>query len=436
MPADRFDSLVVETGALAAEFLRAGKRVYLVGGIVRDTLLGRARAELDLDLTTDALPDEIESILQRCRPTAMWTQGKRFGTVGATINGPNGPRAVEITTHRAEQYHDDSRKPEVRFSTDITLDLSRRDFTVNAMAFDLANHELLDPFGGERDLADRVLRTPLSPDISFRDDPLRMLRAARFVAALGLTADPALHDAVIDGGHRMSIVSAERVRGELEKLLALDDPAPGLRFLASSSLMAVVIPELAGRSVETEVSRVARVRPWLVRLAALLWDGCTSEQSARKRLRALKCSSDEETFVGRLFALRTIDLPTAASSDGGTRRFLRTAGEHLDAFRDLVRADCEARLPSDSAVETLHALRSMDARAAALAEVEDLKSLEPELDGDAVMGLLGLAPGRSVGKALAYLLSIRLDEGVIGRAEAERRLRLWWEHREDEQPAQ
>lgn len=431
MSSDRFDALVTETASLAIEFTKAEKRIYLVGGIVRDTLLGRVRAELDIDLTTDALPDEIEAIVKKCRPTALWTQGKRFGTIGATITGSTGPRAVEITTHRAEQYHDDSRKPEVRFSTDITLDLSRRDFTVNAMAFDLQTLELLDPFDGQQDLTNRVLRTPLSPEISFRDDPLRMLRASRFLAGLQLTADPDLLEAVVVHGHRMSIVSAERVRGELVKLLTLRDPSNGVRFLASTNLLQVIVPEMQNDSIDLAIRRIQLVDhdDWLLRLVALGWDAFATEKSVRTRLRALKCSTVEELWAGMLFRMKSVDLTKTAATDADARRFVKAAGDARKPFLALKRADVLALLEvaDQSARQSADTLAALEARIAALAESENIEDLSPELDGDAVMSLLDLPPGRSVGDALAVLLEIRLNEGPLGREEETRRLRSWWQ---------
>jgi poly(A) polymerase len=429
VPTDQFAALVAETAALAEEFRQAGKTLYLVGGIVRDTLLSRHRDELDIDLTTDALPEEIERIVQKSRPTAVWTQGKKFGTIGATIPGPGGTRAVEITTHRAEQYYDDSRKPEVRFSTDITVDLSRRDFTINAMAYDVHGLELLDPFKGRADLRDRVLRTPLSPEISFRDDPLRMLRAARFVSGLELAPDPALIAAVREHGHRLSIVSSERIRGELVKLLALEDPSAGLRLLASTALLDRFLPELTA-GIESAIARVARLVPeWHVRFAALVWDAFTSERTARSRLRALRCSSEEELFLARMLQLKTVDLASAMATDAGARRFSRQAGDNREAFLTVATVAAEvdaANVDPSVTAARLGTLRALRARLAVLGEREDLSRLTPEIDGDDVMRLLQLPPGPDVGRALHVLLDLRLDRGPVGRIEAERHLLEWW----------
>ena len=425
-----FDALVAETASLAGEFTNAGKSLYLVGGIVRDTLLGRVRAELDIDFTTNAEPDEIESIVRRSSPTALWTQGKRFGTIGATFVGPNGPRAVEITTHRAEQYHDDSRKPEVRFSTDITLDLSRRDFTVNAMAFDLRDLRLLDPFGGEEDLSARVLRTPLSPEISFRDDPLRMLRAARFIAALALTADPPLTDAVISHRERMAIISAERIRGELGKLLTLEDPSDGLRFLSSTGLVSTFLPELSIGDLQRRTARVLAMEPtWERRFTALLFGAFASEAVARSRLRALKCSVDEETLVVKIHRLGSVELADAVEHDSAARRLVYRAGSELDLFLSLQRADAVARMGAgDHDAEAVRlVVDALRLKLKSLARMGELEELGPALNGEEVMDLLGLSPGREVGEALAMLLELRLDEGQLPRPEVERRLMEWFD---------
>ena len=227
----RMQALVDETRPVAEAFTQAGKHLYLVGGVVRDALLGRLTDERDLDFTTDATPDETERILKPLA-NAIWTQGKRFGTIGAQVDG----RTIEVTTHRAEAYNPDSRNPEVTFGDDIETDLSRRDFTVNAMALRLPDPELIDPFGGAVDLAAKRLRTPLTPNESFSDDPLRMMRAARFIAGYDLEPDPAIEEAVGANASRLEIISAERIRDELDKLMIVDAPGKGLWFLVRTGL--------------------------------------------------------------------------------------------------------------------------------------------------------------------------------------------------------
>ena len=251
-------------------FAAAGHRLFLVGGIVRDDLAARERTDVDYDLTTDARPDVIKALVAPFAE-AVWTQGEKFGTIGAKIAG----RDFEITTHRADAYDPSSRKPVVAFGDDIADDLGRRDFTVNAMAVDCATGVLVDPFGGSDDLTAGVLRTPLAPDVSFSDDPLRMLRAARFVATFGFQAVPELTSAVREMGERMGIVSVERVRDELTKMLLLPDPAPGFGFLVESGLLRHVLPGVAAAEVDAvgAAERAARTEPdAATRWAALLLD--------------------------------------------------------------------------------------------------------------------------------------------------------------------
>ena len=278
---DRLQPLLAETSALAARFQRAGFRLYLVGGVVRDAVLGRlAEQGKDLDFTTDARPDDIEAVVAGWAD-AVWLQGKKFGTIGLLKDG----RRMEITTHRAEAYHPDSRKPDVSFSDAIEADLSRRDFTVNAMALALPELRLVDPFNGIDDLAAHRLRTPLSPDVSFSDDPLRMLRAGRFIAGYQLLPDRELVDAVVQLRGRLEIVSDERIRDELDKLMVTEDPSEGLWFLVNTGLAEEFLPELPALAVEQDpihrhkdvlahtVAVVAKCRPdRILRLAALFHD--------------------------------------------------------------------------------------------------------------------------------------------------------------------
>src|SRR5690606_36113898 len=277
---ERLTPILDEVEPLAARFVDAGHSIYLVGGIVRDLVLGRVDGTRDLDLTTDARPDQTLALLEGWAD-ACWTQGREFGTIGAR----KGDTTFEITTHRAEAYREDSRKPHVVYADDVAEDLARRDFTVNAMALRLPDVELIDPYGGVADLAAGVLRTPLEPEVSFSDDPLRMLRAARFIASYGLTPDPALVAAVREMRGRLEIVSAERIRDELSKLLVVDDPSAGLWFLADTGLSDEFLPELRAMRLEQDpihrhkdvlghtIAVVAKPSPRLiVRLAALLHD--------------------------------------------------------------------------------------------------------------------------------------------------------------------
>ncbi|HEV2761027.1 MAG TPA: CCA tRNA nucleotidyltransferase, partial [Acidimicrobiales bacterium] len=253
---ERLQPLLLETAPLAERFAAAGWRLYMVGGVVRDAILGRVKDRTDIDFTTDARPDDIEAVVKGWAD-AMWDQGRRFGTIGVK----KGERIYEITTHRAEAYTADSRKPDVQFSDAVEADLSRRDFTVNAMALELLpapgrsgppDAELIDPFGGLDDLAAYRLRTPLSPVESFTDDPLRMLRAARFISGYHFLPEPELVDAVKSLRGRLEIVSAERIRDELDKLIVVEHPTEGLRFLVSTGLADHFLPELAGLALEQD----------------------------------------------------------------------------------------------------------------------------------------------------------------------------------------
>ena len=244
---ERLLALVETTRPLAGRFDAAGHRLYVVGGAVRDALLDLERGQADLDLTTDALPEETEALL-RGWADAVWSQGKRFGTVGCSFRGIR----FEITTHRAEAYRPDSRKPNVAFGTDVEADLSRRDFTVNAIALRLPDAELVDPFDGRVDLMERRLRTPLAPDASFEDDPLRMLRAARFVAGYGLRPEPSVVATVERLHRRLGIVSAERIRDELDKLVVVARPSEGLSFVAGTGLADEFLPELPALALERD----------------------------------------------------------------------------------------------------------------------------------------------------------------------------------------
>ena len=461
---ERLRPVLEETRPLAERFSAAGHRLYLVGGIVRDLLADRPLDVPDIDLTTDARPDQTKALLHGWAD-AMWTQGERFGTIGAKKHN----RAFEITTHRAEAYDPDSRKPAVEFADAIETDLSRRDFTVNAMALTLPEPELVDPFDGRSDLlVHHRLRTPLSPEQSFTDDPLRMLRAARFVADFGLEPDDALRASIEQQRHRLEIVSAERIRDELDKLIVVDDPSAGLWFLHDTGLFDEFLPEIPALRLEQDpihrhkdvlehtiavVANVAPLRPdgtsnRLVRLAALLHDvgkpktrsvgrqGVTfhhhevvGARMARERLTALRYPSDEVDAISRLVFLH-LRFHGYGEGDGGwtdsaVRRYVRDAGDLLRDLNELTRCDCTTR--NERRAKTL--ARRMDAledRIARLREQEELNAIRPELDGNTVMRVLDLQPGPEVGEAMRWLLELRLDEGELGEAEATRRLREWW----------
>jgi poly(A) polymerase len=453
----RLQPILDDVRPLAERFAASGHALYLVGGIVRDLVLGRVRPGADIDLTTDAVPDETRALLDGWAD-ALWTQGEAFGTIGAR----KGDTIFEITTHRAEAYREDSRKPHVVFATEVGQDLSRRDFTVNAMALRLPDIELIDPFDGVADLGAGVLRTPLSPEESFSDDPLRMLRAARFIAGYGLKPDDDLVAAVRALRDRLAIVSAERIRDELSKLLVVDDPSAGLWFLADTELADEFLPELRGLRLEQDpihrhkdvlahtIAVVAKTSPRLVvRLAALLHDvgkpatraigpkgvsfhhhEVVGARMARKRLQELRFSNDVIDDVQRLvfLHLRFHGYQDEVWSDSAVRRYARDAGPLLDDLNELTRCDCTTR--NERRARMLAArMDALEARIAELREREELDAIRPDIDGNRVMELLGIGPGRQVGEALAMLLDARLDEGPLGDEEAERRLLAWWSER-------
>jgi poly(A) polymerase len=453
---ERFRPYVEATEEVGRRFAAAGRSLYLVGGSVRDALFpgpaGTAEPH-DLDLTTDALPAEIERLV-RGWADDVWTQGERFGTIGCR----RGTQVYEITTHRAEVYVPESRKPEVTFGDDVVVDLSRRDFTINALALRLPDMELIDPFDGLGDLAAGRLRTPLDPEISFGDDPLRMLRAARFAARFSLEPDPALTAAVERMHGRLSIVSAERIRDELDKIVLVDVPSVALWFVVRTGLAGEFLPELPGLALEQDpihrhkdvlahtLAVVDKTSPnRLLRLAALfhdvgkprtraITDGGVSfhhhevvgARMTRTRMEALRYSAADVDTVVRLVELHLrFHTYRLGWTDKAVRRYVRDAGEHLDLLNELTRCDCTTR----NAAKARALARRMDeleARITELGEQEELQSLRPDLDGNQIMELLGIGPGRAIGQALDFLMELRLDEGPLGEEEAARRLQAWW----------
>ncbi len=438
---------------LARRFDAAGHRCYLVGGTVRDALLDRDHEGADVDIATSARPEEIEAVLDGWADD-VWPQGRRFGTIGARRDGTR----FEITTFRAEVYRPESRKPEVAFADDIETDLSRRDFTINALALELPEPRLLDPFDGAADLAAQRLRTPLAPEVSFLDDPLRMLRAARFIAVFGLEPDPALVAAVEELHGRLEIVSAERIRDELNKLLVAEDPSAGLWFLTSTGLADEFLPELNAMRVEQDpihrhkdvlAHTIAVVRNTdhtnrRVRLAALLHDigkpktrsfanggvsfhhhEVVGARMADERLRALHYPSALIDDVTRLVYLHLrIHTYAMGWTDRAVRRYVRDAGPLLDDLNHLVRCDCTTRNRARARALNQR-MDELEARIAALREREELDRIRPPLDGRQVMTFLVVEPGPVVGEALEFLLEARLDEGPISEADAYERLRTW-----------
>ncbi len=456
---DRVRPVLDEVAPLAAAFGAAGHRLYLVGGIVRDLFGESDLGSADLDLTTDAAPEDIKSLVTPLA-SSVWTQGERFGTIGARLDG----RDVEITTHRSEAYVPDDRHPEVVFGDSVEVDLARRDFTINAMALEVtgASPRLIDPHDGLADLAAGRLRTPLSAEDSFSDDPLRMMRAARFIARFGLTPDPAITRAVSAMAGRLAIVSAERIRDELDKLLGVVDPSDGLWFLVDTGLAEHFLPELPAMRVEQDpvhrhkdvlthtIAVVAKIDPrhLIVRLAALFHDiGKPATRSfggggvsfhhhevvgarmTRERMRALRYPGKVIDDVSQLVYLHLrFHTYQMGWTDSAVRRFVRDAGPLLAELVELTRCDCTTR--NKRKADTLsRRMDELEERIGALAEAEELAAIRPDLDGQQVMAHLGLSPGREVGEALEHLLELRLEEGTLGEEEAYRRLDDWWAHR-------
>jgi len=447
---------------LAARFRAAGFELYLVGGSVRDALL--ERAHLDYDFATNAKPDEVLQIVSGWHD-GTWLQGVEFGTVGVAKKLGKKLHRLEITTFREERYAEGSRKPEVRPLPTIEADLARRDFTVNAMAVGLPERTFVDPFGGVRDLAGKTLRTPGTPEDSFSDDPLRMLRAARFVALLDLTPDPGVVEAMRAMRARLSIVSAERIRDELVKMLNTDQPSKGLDLATQTGLCELFLPELPALRLEQDpvhrhkdvyrhtlavldkiVATESGPEPdTALRMAGLLHDigkpqtrrigsdgvsfhhhEVVGAQMAEKRLRALRFPNDFVEEVVTLIALhlRFHGFRAGVWTDSAVRRYVRDAGPLLDQLNRLVRCDCTTRNKM-RARELSIAMDQLEERIARLAAEEDLKRIRPPIDGHDVMTHLGIAPGPAVGAALDHLLEIRLDRGEYSRDEAFAMLDEW-----------
>ena len=454
---------------LTQRFADAGHELALVGGPVRDILMGRGGSH-DLDLTTDARPEQIEALTTGWADH-VWDVGMRFGTVGAR----KGNHHIEITTYRSESYDPDSRKPEVSFGDSLAGDLGRRDFTVNAMAVRLPSLEFVDLHEGMRDLELGVLRTPSTPEESFSDDPLRMMRAARFVSQIGFSIDPDVLTAMSSMAQRLEIVSAERVRDELTKLLLGAYPRRGLEVMVQTGLAAYVVPELPAlqlevaehhrhkdvyqhsltvmeQAIDLESQHEPASDPDLVlRLAALLHDvgkpktrkfepdggvsfhhhEVVGARIVRKRLTALRFPNEVVDEVSKLteLHLRFHGYGTGEWTDSAVRRYVRDAGDQLVQLHKLTRADCTTR-NRKRAADLQAAYDGLEARIARLAEEEELAAIRPELDGNQIMHILGIAPGRDVGAAYDFLLDLRLDRGPIGPDEAERELRAWWAKRQ------
>ncbi|WP_435201449.1 CCA tRNA nucleotidyltransferase [Janibacter sp. GS2] len=453
---------------LGERFAKGGHELALVGGPVRDAFLERTSG--DLDFTTSASPEETERILTDWGD-AHWDMGREFGTIGAH----KGEQTVEVTTYRADAYDGTTRKPVVAFGDNLEDDLVRRDFTVNAMALRLPGLELVDPHGGMLDLAARRLRTPSAPEVSFSDDPLRMMRAARFVAQLALVPAPEVVAAMREAAQTLQIVSAERVRDELVKLLLGEHPVAGLRLLVDTGLAEHVLPELPAlrleidehhrhkdvyehsltvleQAIDLEGPRGAVDHPvpgpdLVLRLAALLHDigkprtrrfepgggvsfhhhDVVGAKLTAKRMKALRFDKGTTKSVARLVELhlRFHGYGEGRWTDSAVRRYITDAGPLLERLHRLTRADSTTR-NQRRAHRLRRAYDDLEERIEVLLEQEELDRVRPELDGNEIGEVLGIEPGPAVGRAYRHLLQVRLDEGPIGKEAATDRLRAWW----------
>ena len=451
--------LLLELGALFAE---AGHELALVGGPVRDALLGRDVT--DLDFTTSASPEEIESITSEWAD-ALWDMGREFGTIGLR----KGNEQIEITTYRADSYDPESRKPTVSFGDSLSADLIRRDFTVNAMAIRLPSREFVDLYHGLDDLADRRLRTPSGPEVSFSDDPLRMMRAVRFVAQLSFELAPEVFDAIQAMGERLEIVSAERIREELSRLLLAQNPIAGLRLFVETGLAERILPELPALQLERDEHhrhkdvyehsltvleqaidlehRLDEQPDLTIRLAALLHDigkprtrrfeaggtvtfhhhDVVGAKMARKRLRALKYPNHVVDDVAKLIELhlRFHGYGSGEWTDSAVRCYVRDSGDQLERLHILTRADCTTR-NARKALRLQRTYDDLEARIDHLSQAEELQAIRPDLDGKQIMEILNIPPGREVGQAYSFLLELRMDRGPMSEELATEALLAWW----------
>jgi poly(A) polymerase len=448
---------------LAKKFAKAGFTLALVGGPVRDAILDRLGN--DLDFTTNARPDETKSIIKK-DADSIWETGREFGTIAAQF----GDVTVEITTYRSEKYEAESRNPEVNFGNNIEGDLLRRDFTVNAMALELTTTPptFIDNYDGVNDLARKVLRTPGAPENSFSDDPLRMMRAARFAAQLGFDVDPAIIAAIKEMAGRIEIISAERIRDEFVKLIMSENPRIGIALLVDTGLADFVIPEIPKLKLEIDehhhhkdvyehtlkvleqaISLEERLNgPNLViRLAALLHDigkpktrelipgggvsfhhhEVVGARMAKERLKTLRFSNDVVDDVSSLvfLHLRFHGYGTGEWTDSAVRRYIRDAEHQLDHLHVLTRADCTTRnqRKAESLAQTYD---SLEERILKLMAEEELEKIRPDLDGLEIMAILGISPSPIVGRAYQYLLDLRMDRGPLGPDVAKAELLKWW----------
>lgn len=445
---------------LAAAFKAQGHSLYLVGGSVRDALLGRLSH--DFDFTTDARPDAVLDILNRISPT-VWDTGIEYGTISAELCG----QTVEITTFRSDVYDGDSRNPEVQFGDTLEGDLIRRDFRVNAMALDVIDMQFKDPLGGLDDLVAKVIDTPAAPELSFHDDPLRMLRGARFVSQLGFELAPRVAAAMREMHAEISRISVERVQEELNKLISGDAPRGGIEAIVDAGLADIILPEIPAlrltmdgnhrhkdvyrhslkvleQAIAQEEDGVDLVLRWAALLhdvgkpATRAFDGngnvsfhqhdVVGAKMVRKRLRALKYPKAMIADISQLVFLhmRFYGFSGGQWTDSAVRRYVTDAGPLLERLNKLVRADITTQNRRKS-TRLRGAVEELEARIAEIAEKEDLAKVRPDLDGNEIMELLGLQPGPEVGKAWSYMKELRLERGPMEREEAIAALRAWWE---------
>jgi poly(A) polymerase len=451
---------------LGTRFEAAGESIALVGGPVRDAMLDRLQN--DLDFTTSARPEKTERLL-RGWADAMWDLGRAFGTIGCR----KGEWQLEITTYRSEKYDPDSRKPAVDYGDSLAGDLRRRDFTVNAMAISLPDRGFVDPYGGLVDLAHGVLRTPGTPEDSFSDDPLRMMRAARFAAQLGFAVDASVKTAMSEMASRIAIVSPERVRDELVKLVNAPSPRRGLSLLVETGLAEQVIPEIPAlalerdehhrhkdvyehtltvleQAIELEERLPGGGPDFVARFAALMHDvgkprtrrfqpdgtvtfhhhDVVGAKMTRKRMKALRFSNEQIDAVCELVELhlRFHGYGSGEWTDSAVRRYVRDAGDQLERLHVLTRADCTTR-NRRKAERLRRTYDDLEARIERLAEEEELAAIRPDLDGNQIMEILGIRPGREVGQAYNHLLDLRLEHGPMSYEEAKAALLAWWADR-------
>ncbi|MDQ3984989.1 MAG: CCA tRNA nucleotidyltransferase [Actinomycetota bacterium] len=437
---------------LADEYERAGHQLYLVGGAVRDALLRRSRSTPEFDFASDAEPEETRRLVEPFA-RAIWLQGAAYGTVGAEVDG----LVMEITTFRTEKYQPSSRHPEVSFEADIQTDLSRRDFTINALAVNLKDRQMLDLFNGIGDLEQRLIRTPLDPRDSFGDDPLRMLRAFRFASELDFRISSGVLEAVKELHDLIESVSAERIRDEFSRLLVGQKPGLALQLAEEHGLTQHFLPELSSLRLEQDpvhrhkdvfahtLAVLERTQPELnLRLAALLHDvgkpktkrideggvsfhhhEIVGSKMAAARLRTLRYPNEVVENIRKLIALHhRFHTYRLGWTDSAVRRYVRDAGPLLGDLNALVRADCTTRNP-ERAQRLAERMDELEDRIRELAEQEELARIRPELDGRQVMAYLGRPEGPLIGEAMEFLMEVRLEEGMIGTDEAFKRLDAW-----------